>query len=147
VNAKSEVQAPNWPKDPDEARRKAIRAANKKSKPSPEEAARPLTPSQLNAVKSGPSSDTQASDSKLPGSGVTLLSPSQLGFEGRFSDFFRGNKSETAQFKGEPPREALTQPPPGYQTPSPDYAYGTGKQMQPLNQTHYDIMTGKEVSH
>ena len=29
-------------------------------------------------------------------------------------------------FKGEPPRETLTQPPPGYQTPSASYAYGVG---------------------
>ena len=39
---------------------------------------------------------------------------------------FGGNKTETAPFKGEPTRESLTQPPPGYQTPSPNYAYGTG---------------------
>ena len=39
---------------------------------------------------------------------------------------FGGSKTETAPFKGEPTRESLTQPPPGYQTPSPNYAYGTG---------------------
>ena len=39
---------------------------------------------------------------------------------------FGGNKAEVAPFKGEPTREALTQPPAGYQTPSPNYAYGTG---------------------
>ena len=37
-----------------------------------------------------------------------------------------GNKTETAPFKGEPTRETLTQPPSGYQTPSPNFAYGTG---------------------
>src|SRR5438552_2281082 len=37
-----------------------------------------------------------------------------------------GNKAETAPWKGEPTRESLTQPPSGYQTPSPNFAYGTG---------------------
>ena len=55
-----------------------------------------------------------------------ILSPSQLGFTGSFSGLFGGNKAETAPFKGEPTRESLTQPPVGYQTPSPNFAYGTG---------------------
>ena len=37
-----------------------------------------------------------------------------------------GSKPETKQFKSEPHARSLTQPPPGYQTPSPSYAYGTG---------------------
>src|SRR5438105_3294815 len=45
---------------------------------------------------------------------------------GGFSGLFGGNKTETAPFKGEPTRDSLTQPPPGYQTPSPNFAYGTG---------------------
>ena len=60
----------------------------------------------------------------------------------RFSSLFGGNKTETAEFKGEPPREALTQPPPGYQTPSPNFAYGTGKQMESLNKD-YNPAAGK----
>ena len=32
-----------------------------------------------------------------------------------------------AQFTGEPPRTSLTEPPPGYQTPSPDQPYGSGQ--------------------
>ena len=39
---------------------------------------------------------------------------------------FGGNKTETAPFKGEPTAELPDQPPPGYQTPSPNFAYGTG---------------------
>ena len=35
-----------------------------------------------------------------------------------------GTKPEQAQFHHEPPRVNLTQPPTGYQTPSPDYPYG-----------------------
>ncbi len=55
-----------------------------------------------------------------------ILSPSQLGFDGSFSSMFHGNTAEVAPFKGEPTRESLTQPPAGYQTPSPNFAYGTG---------------------
>ena len=55
-----------------------------------------------------------------------MLSPAQLGYTGGFSGLFGGNKTETAPFKGEPTRDSLTQPPPGYQTPSPNFAYGTG---------------------
>ncbi len=44
-----------------------------------------------------------------------------------FSNIFGGGKSETANFTGEPARSALTDPPPGYQTPSPNQPYGLSK--------------------
>src|SRR5450631_3896558 len=47
--SKGEIKAANWPKDPDEAKRKAAIAARKKSKPDPIEASRILTPSELAA--------------------------------------------------------------------------------------------------
>jgi hypothetical protein len=37
-------------------------------------------------------------------------------------DWFK--KEEYGTFTGEPPRASLTDPPPGYQTPSPDQPYG-----------------------
>ena len=44
-SVKGEIKDPNWPKDPDEKRRKAAIAARKKNSPkSLTEAARPLTP-------------------------------------------------------------------------------------------------------
>ena len=140
----SEVKAPNWPKDPDEARRKALIEARKKENKDPREAARILTPHELNAAKSAPgtSGGTRDSDSMAPGNAsATVLSPKELGFEGRFSSLFGGNKSESKEFKGEPPREVLTQPPPGYQTPSPGYAYGTGPR-ESLNK-EYNPAAGK----
>src|SRR5580704_6683263 len=54
VSAKSEVSDPNWPKDPDEARRKAEIKARKKAKPDPMEASRILTPAELNVGKTAP---------------------------------------------------------------------------------------------
>jgi hypothetical protein len=145
VSAKSEVSDPNWPKDPDEARRKAERKARQKAKPSPTEAARPLTPAELNVGRTAAPARTN-NDPVQPGNSFNnpILSPSQLGFEGRFSDLFGGSKSESKTFTSEPPRESLTEPPPGYQTPSPNYAYGTGPKAPLVNQ-HYDIMSGKET--
>ena len=70
-----------------------------------------------------------------------ILSPSQLGYSGGFSGLFGGNKSETAPFKGEPTRDSLTQPPPGYQTPSSNFAYGTGPK-ESLNK-EYNPAAGK----
>ena len=133
---KSEIKDPNWPKDPDEARRKAAIKARKKAKPDPIESARVLTPSELNAAKTAPEARTN-NDPVQPGvSNNPSLSPSQLGFTGSFSSFFGGNKAETAPFKGEPTRESLTQPPVGYQTPSPNFAYGTGPKESLNNQPY-----------
>ncbi len=57
-----------------------------------------------------------------------ILSPSQLGYKGGLFGIFRSDKDENVgSFTGEPPRTALTEPPPGYQTPSPDQPYGVGK--------------------
>jgi hypothetical protein len=142
VAATAEPKAANWPKDPDEARRKAAIAARKKSKPDPVEAARPLTPSELNVGRTTATART-SSDPIQPGTEDThpILSPSSLGFDGRLSNLFGGNKAETAPFKGEPPRESLTQPPVGYQTPSPNFAYGTGPK-ESLNKV-YDPAAGK----
>jgi hypothetical protein len=126
-SAKAEIKDPNWPKDPDEARRKAAIAARKKVNKDPREAARLLTPSELNVGRTAPVA-RNTPDPVEPGSSATnpLMSPSQLGFDGKFSNLFGGSKTEEAPFKGEPTRESLTQPPPGYQTPSPNFAYGTG---------------------
>ena len=145
----SEVKTPNWPKDPDEQRRKAAIAARKKVKPiDPVEAARPLTPDQLAAAKTAAPART-GEDSVQPGNPYShpILSPSQLGYSGgMFSSMFGGNKPETAPFAGEPTRETLTQPTSGYQTPSPNFAYGTGPR-ESLNNKRIDVMTGKETTY
>lgn len=120
--------APNWPKDPDEAERKRAREEANKPAMSPEEARMPLMPSELAAKSSRRRTDTTAaSNSNNPSSSSFMLSPSQLGYTGGlFSNAFGGAKEETAPFTGEPERSELTEPPKGYQTPSPNFAYGTG---------------------
>ncbi len=142
ASASADVKAPNWPKDPDEARRKAAIAARKKENKDPVEASRILTPSELNKGKVA--ATARSSDDPIqPGSqnNNPILSPSQLGYNGSFSGLFGGSKSETAPFKGEPTRDSLTQPPSGYQTPSPNFAYGTGPK-ESLNK-EYNPAAGK----
>ena len=101
-------------------------------------------PSELN--QRGPKASSTANSDSLtqpggnPGANA-ILSPSQLGYSGGFSGLFGGSKTETAPFKEEPTRDSLTQPPPGYQTPSPNFAYGTGPK-ESLNK-EYNPAKGK----
>ena len=145
ASASAEKTAPNWPKDPDEARRKAQIAARKKegkgktAEQAYYDSARPLSPSELNVARTKPGSSVKDSDSLKPGNSyANPLSPSQLGFDGSLFGMFKGgNTVESKQFKEEPARESLVQPPPGYQTPSPSYAYGTGGKIE-SNYKPYD---------
>jgi hypothetical protein len=138
----AEAKVPNWPKDPDDTRRKEAIKARKNTNKDPIEAARILKPSEL-AQKSDKKSTGGESVEQPGGNPGTnaILSPSQLGYNGGFSGLFGGSKTETATFKSEPTRESLTQPPPGYQTPSPNFAYGTGPK-ESLNK-EYNPSQGK----
>jgi hypothetical protein len=147
ASAAAEAKVPNWPKDPDIARSKAAREARKKENKDPREASRILSPTELNqpGMKTARSQSPGSSDSAAPGGdpGTTaVLSPSQLGYNGGFMGLFKGNSTETKEFKSEPKREALTQPPSGYQTPSPNFAYGTGPKESLVNKV-YDPAAGK----
>lgn len=130
--ASVEKAAPNWPKDPDEARRKAAIAARKKENKDQSQAGRALLPSELAQKKTA--SSTGGDSVERPGGNPVMLSPSQLGYGGGMFGFFKGNKTESAEFKGEPTRDTLTQPPVGYQTPSSRFMYGTGPK-ESLNKT------------
>ena len=143
ASAAAEAPAPNWPKDPDVQRRKAAAAARKKDNKDPRR-----SQPHPDAGRTGRRQDRRvppapSSDPIQPGAtnNNLLLSPSQLGYKGGFSGLFGGNKTETAPFKGEPTRESLTQPPSGYQTPSPNFAYGTGPK-ESLNK-EYNPAAGK----
>jgi hypothetical protein len=142
ATAAVEAPVPNWPKDPEVRRRKEAKAARKKDNKDPIEASRILTPSELAAGKTAPAK--RSAETNQPGDpGATaILSPSQLGYDGGVMGFFKGNKSESAPFKGEPTRDTLTMPPPGYQTPSPGYAYGTGPK-ESLVRKEYNPSQGK----
>jgi hypothetical protein len=137
--------APNWPKDPEEKRRKEAIAARKKANKATEswQAAQPLTPAEMNAGRAAAPERT-SNDPIQPGvTNNPSMSPSQLGFTGGLWNMMKGNNSsETKQFTTEPPRQSLVEPPPGYQTPSPNYAYGAGKDT--TKKTYFDIMSGKD---
>jgi len=135
---------PNWPKDPDEKRRKAAIAARKKeaNKPTPWEAARPLTPSELDVGRTATPA-RENNDPVKPGEATNpSLSPAQLGYTGGLLGIFKGNAPESKKFTEEPARSSLVDPPPGYQTPSPDQPYGTGPAHS--QRTYFDIMSGKD---
>lgn len=141
-SSSAEAKVPNWPKDPDEQRRKEAVAARKKANKDPIEASRVLMPNELAQKSTGKSTGGESVDQPGGNPGTNaILSPDQLGYKGGFSGLFGGSKTETAQFKGEPTRESLTQPPPGYQTPSPNFAYGTGPK-ESLNK-EYNPAQGK----
>jgi hypothetical protein len=131
-------RTPSWPVDQDVKRAKEFAAAQRKRDPhySDVEDGRALRPSEMTPGPRG-RAPTVIGRSTTPEEGAKTLSPSALGYVGNlFDSVFDRGKVETKPFTGEPPRAALTEPPPGYQTPSPKYKYGAGKQLEaeaPLN--------------
>lgn len=129
---------PAWPKDPDVERRKAEVATQKNRNISDEREREqnPLRPDQLTPGARGKQKRQAARTDdgyQAPASGFSSqLSPSELGTRGNiFSNMFGSKKEEQAKFTGEPPRTSLTEPPAGYQTPSPDQPYGLAKGAAP----------------
>jgi hypothetical protein len=129
------AKTPAWPKDPDVARRKQELAAEKaklKGNLSAEEQARALRPDELDKPGAGEKKSADAKGAgKSPEDTSRPLMPSDLGTKtekifGSVWSSFTPAKPESAPFTGEPPREAMTAPPSGYQTPSPNYPYGVG---------------------
>jgi len=123
---------PAWPKDPDVERAKAeaarerttvIWAGDEAQKQDSVLRGKDLGPgpsAKRSASRAGKSESNWSSDDPR-------LKPSELGYKGGlFSSIFGGNETETAKFTGEPPRATLTEPPPGYRTPSPAQPYGVG---------------------
>ena len=136
--------APNWPKDPDEAERKRAREEASKPTISPEQSSRPLMPSEL-ATKSPrrAARDDNSSPGGNNSNSPLVMMPSELGYNGgMFSGVFGKEKPDTATFTEEPSRSELTEPPKGYQTPSPNFAYGTGTSTKAPTET-CDAASGK----
>jgi len=113
-------QTPNWPKDPDIAKRQATKQAEK---PTPHndlylEDRRVLRPDELNV----------GANTKVATPGTPEQSPPPPGAKKSiFSlDWLNPNKEVYTVFTGERTRTTLTDPPAGYLTPSPDQPYGIG---------------------
>jgi hypothetical protein len=130
----------DWPKDPDITSREQAKV-EEKAHPHLDnviESSRPLRPDELNTTYgarppgSGSSSTSSQSDDEYtrthPGKSI-------------FSDLFKSkSQGEYATFTGEPARTSLTEPPPGYQTPSPDQPYG----LSPETHTQAHVPTASE---
>lgn len=111
---------PDWPKDRDIKRRKE---AKKDDKPRYQrdyviESSRPLRPDELN-----PSGGSRPSSAPSGGTVTTTTAADTVPKKSIFSGLFQ-KQDEYVTFTGEPARGSLTDPPPGYMTPSPDQPYG-----------------------
>jgi hypothetical protein len=135
---------PSWPKDPDIARRKAQEAMERDRNVSDEREReqnqlRPeqLTPGSRAAQKKKQQAKERDNGYVSPASGFdSQLTPAQLGTTSGLFGLF-SKKEDTVKFTGEPPRGSLTDPPTGYQTPSPDQPYGLGKGAAPKPENNY----------
>ena len=125
---------PAWPKDPDVERRKAETTMEKNRNISDEREREqnPLRPDQLTPGKKRQAAKPD-DGYQPPASGFSSqLLPSELGNKGGlFGSMFDKKNEEQAKFTGEPTRNSLTEPPPGYQTPSPSQPYGLAKGSAP----------------
>jgi hypothetical protein len=149
------AKTPAWPKDPDVARRKQELAAEKaklKGNLSVEEQMRVLRPDELDKPGAGPrekkSADANGAGKSAEDTSRPLM-PSDLGTKtekifGSIWSSFTPAKPEQAPFTGEPPRDAMTAPPSGYQTPSPNYPYGIGVQDKRKITTADDKLEGRQ---
>lgn len=118
---------PNWPVDPDVKRAREARAAEHVYKNTDEDVeGRPMRPSELNVGKR--KNSARDATTMTPEQSGNPLSPTQLGYKGGlWNSLFGKAEDQNAQFIGEPPRASLTDPPAGYQTPSPNEPYGKAK--------------------
>jgi hypothetical protein len=152
VSASGDVPIANWPKDPDERTRKAVIAAKKKNAPPPArvQVTAAGAGGQVQPINIAPPVDPQAGQPPVPGTtrpayasdrnGTALTDP----VYDKPGDLFTGGAADLADSIGignlfgttkvapvepgtEPARQALTQPPVGYQTPAAGYAYGEQK--------------------
>ena len=133
-NETAAARDPAWPKDPDVARRREAAAAEKaklsrSSLDRPTEDGRSLRPDEL---KGQPGAATTPSSGPSGEQAGRPLDASQMnGKKNWFESMWSAvgpQRPESAPFTGEPRRTSMTDPPPGYQTPSPTQPYGVGMQ-------------------
>jgi hypothetical protein len=129
---KRRPEATNWPKDPDvlerRAAKEAIRKRDKEKENNPYEQIRTQAEPQLGEARARTATVAPqpgvSEERRLINEGNGILSPSQLGVTSNLFGLFGAKRNDNVPFTGEPTRESLTQPPPGYQTPSANQAYG-----------------------
>jgi hypothetical protein len=118
---------PAWPVDQDLRREKELKKATSQRRreigDSVMDDARVLRPDELRRGTL-PRSRQSRSTSQSAEDAAKPLSPSGLGYKGNLFGSLFGYKDEITKFNHEPERTSLTEPPPGYQTPSPAQPYG-----------------------
>ena len=122
----------DWPHDPD-IRRHAQAKAKERPRPHPDYAvdlARPMRPDELNVPGGNASTQGAANGPDSADHPEQDYQPPKKNIFSFGSEIFDHNKSEYGTFTGEPTRTSLTEPPPGYMTPSPDQPYGIGPEQR-----------------
>lgn len=128
---------PAWPKDPDVRRRnEAVTTAAQKARlrgaaEAMVEEGRALRPNELEVGRVATNSSGQVMS---PEDSARPMKPSELGAKGlkdlfsakSLGNLFSSKVEEEAEFTQESPRSSLTEPPPGYLTPSTAQPYGLG---------------------
>lgn len=128
--------SPAWPKDPEIVEHnRRVKASKNQRRKTFEEEARALTPAELDApgrAARGSSRPNPTGPQDSEGPDNRALRPDELGSKGSLlGNLFKDNtKPESATFTREPERVDLTQPPPGYQTPSSAQVYGISPRKQ-----------------
>lgn len=146
---------PAWPKDPD-VERKKLEAARERANAhvSADEQirneARPLRPDELTPGPK-PRGMRRAGKGDLTAGTFSesnqRVSPSELGYNGGlFNNMFGRRDDDVGKFTGEPARTSLTEPPPGYQTPSADQPYGLSARTTAPKATDYFTEHGTDTS-
>jgi hypothetical protein len=141
---------PAWPKDPDVLRAKEdaardrviVRAGESFDKESRPLRGNDMTPGAKPGTAKRVARSTQTAGSSSDSETNQRLAPSQLGYSGGLFGMFSSKDDESARFTGEPPRASLTEPPPGYQTPSPDQPYGMTDRSKAPKATNYSLERG-----
>jgi hypothetical protein len=113
----------NWPVDPDIKRKQEAAERRKRGEGrfNYDTFIASETPAQLNAPGPGAPKAPSAGDGRDM---TAAVPPSELKSPGFFGRIFGGSSDQKAPvFTQEKPRRSLTEPPPGYQTPSPDQPY------------------------
>jgi hypothetical protein len=124
------TRAANWPNDPNVKRRKqeADKRRSGGSVYNEYEDGRALRPDELEMGRLLERSGVARAPTDAEKDGRPMK-PSELGYTGGvFGTLFGSSKEADTKFTGEPARSSLTEPPPGYQTPSPNQPYSAKSQ-------------------
>jgi len=135
---------PAWPKDPDVVRAKREAAEEKKNTLNADQQLlndqSVLRPDQMTPGPMPREARRGDDGYQVPATGFqNSTRPTPKESFGLFGHMFAKDEPDYASFTGEPPRTELTEPPLGYQTPSPDQPFGVGK-VKPKAKTTEDYL-------